>query len=148
MSKVDVYPTTDSAPSEARIVTSTDIGTDKVGLDTTSRTSLTETSIIASSQSMASDFTSSGVDVREYTNGSIVLTWSGNDSNKPTAILEGSNNDSDYVEINGSGEQLNDASGTTGWEITQFDFAYYRLVYTANTATAGTFSAILYGKHI
>lgn len=115
-------------------------------LQTTTKPIADATVSIASSQSMGSNFTSGEINAESYTNASIVLSWSGSNSPRPTVVLEGSNDDTTYVEINGSGIVLKDASGAEAWEIVSVDFKYYRLIYTANTATTGTFTADFYGK--
>lgn len=119
----------------------------KVGLDI-NQIETAELTTMTSSTSMGSDFNTSGVLVDSYRSGSIIFTWSGSNSTRPTLVIEVSHDDTNYAELNGSGKQLKDASGTDGWQIKDFDFKYYRLAYTANTATTGSITATLFGKRV
>lgn len=116
----------------------------------------TDFSSIESSKSMGSDFTTPAINIEGvseaansalmYDSGSLVADWSGADTNKATMILEGSNDDSNWAEINGSGFQFKDASGVQAWEFTQFTFKHIRAVFTANSNTAGTLNLNFYGR--
>jgi len=94
---------------------------------------------IETSKTMASDFNSTSWNVEGFNRGNIVAVWTSIDGSNSTMVIEGSDNDTDWNEIGSSGVTiLSTVDSSQGWDITSFEFKYYRLAYKANNVTTGT----------
>jgi len=90
-------------------------------------------------KTMGSDFNSTSWNAEGLNRGSIVAVWTSIDGSNSTMVIEGSDNDTDWNEIGSSGVTiLSTVDSSQGWDITSFEFKYYRVAYKANNVTTGT----------
>jgi len=81
--------------------------------------------------------------------GSIQLTWSGLNAADSTAVIEGSDDGTNWNELAKSDGTSNKitlvaSSGSQIWQVIQFNTTYIRLTYAAGTNTAGTGVVVTY----
>ena len=90
----------------------------------------------------SSDYQSTAIDVESSNFGSLSLIWSGFLSFNGRAILQGSNDGTNWNDLGGAdgGIVLDLENDIQLWEITNITYKYLRLDYTANNVSSGTFT--------
>ena len=106
---------------------------------------------IEDSDGADADFTSAAYEVRNWEMGALVIKWDSLDATDGTLIIEGANTKTPAAEdwacehSDACKLTLDSASGTQQYKFHPFTTRYIRLVYTANSNTAGTISWSLIG---
>lgn len=99
-----------------------------------------QVSQFSASFTLTSDGQSEAIDVTGFSKGSFQLIWTGLDAFNATAIMQGSNDNSNWNDLGGAdgGVILLNSPDSQVWEFKEFTTKYIRLDYTANNVTAGT----------
>lgn len=103
---------------------------------------------IATSQSMAADFTSKVHEIRAFDCGSVQYTWTGANTTTAKVIPQLSNDGVNFCDYIGENDanRIDDVAGCGVYEIQKICLKYFRIRFVANTNTAGTLTVRSYVK--
>jgi len=97
--------------------------------------------VTSADYSMGANLDSASLDALYFDKGAIQLFWSGADDTDATIVLQASLQPQlGWSDVPGSARTLLCASGSVLWDISSYSYRYFRIVYTANSVTAGTWN--------
>jgi hypothetical protein len=89
-------------------------------------------------QSLAADFTTTGLDVLYFDMGALQVVWTGSDSTDGILVVQTSLDNVNWCDESGSSLTITSAAENQMYNITSYGQRYVRLKWTAGATTAGT----------